>query len=149
MKSIKEIQKVIQQDFAAMQGDKDAKWGYLLKKAKEHSGMPESLQDDKFIVKGCAAKMFLVPEFKDGLLIIHMDTDSGSANPLISRGLGALAVGIYSNHKPSEILESFKNSPNFFQDIGLTIGLTPTRANGFASLMKQISLYAQVYARLE
>ena len=33
----------------------------------------------------------------------------------------------------------------FFQDIGLNVGLSPTRSNGFASLIKQIYLYARVF----
>jgi len=65
---------------------------------------------------------------------------------LISRGLGALALKLYHGQKPSEIL---KARSEFFQDIGLNVGLSPTRANGFASLLKQIGLYAQVFARLE
>ena len=33
----------------------------------------------------------------------------------------------------------------FFQQIGLNVGLSPTRSNGFASLLKQIYLYARVF----
>ena len=39
-------------------------------------------------------------------------------------------------------------NPKFFQDIGLNVGLSPTRSNGFASLVKQIYLYARVFAAL-
>jgi cysteine desulfuration protein SufE len=43
---------------------------------------------------------------------------------------------------PSEILSL---DPVFFQQIGLNVGLSPTRSNGFASLLKQIYLYARVF----
>ncbi len=39
------------------------------------SWMDESLKAEKFIVQGCAARMFLVPEYKEGLLFFHMDTE--------------------------------------------------------------------------
>lgn len=123
--------------------DPDDKWRFLLKLAKEHKGMPEELRDEKFLVKGCAARMFLVPRFEGGKVIFEMDTDGGMENPLISRGLGALALKIYNGLSPAEILSA---DPHFFQEIGLSVGLSPTRANGFASLLKQVYLYARVYS---
>lgn len=144
-RSIEETQQEIKNIFAAFETPDD-KWKYLLKLAREHSGMDSSLKDDKFIVKGCSAKMYLVPEFKDGILNFYMDTEGGESTPLLSRGLGALALKIYNAQKPADIL---KTSPEFFQEIGLQIGLTPTRANGFASLLKQIYMYAKVYSLME
>ena len=140
--TIEESQNEIKSIFAAF-GNPDDKWKFLLKIAKEHSGMDDNLKQDKFIVKGCAAKMFLVPEYKDGILIFHLDTEGGESTPLLSRGLGVLALKIYNNQKPADILAA---KPEFFQEIGLQIGLTPTRANGFASLLKQIYMYAKVYS---
>ena len=56
--------------------------------------------------------------------------------------LGALALKVYNDLPPSEILSL---DPVFFQQIGLNVGLSPTRSNGFASLLKQIYLYARVF----
>ncbi|MCI6874525.1 MULTISPECIES: SufE family protein [Hallerella] len=144
MKSILEVEEEIRATFAAFTSSDD-KWAYLLKIAREHPGMDDRLKAEKFLVKGCASRMFLVPEFKDGILHLHMDTEVGEANPLISRGLGALALKIYDGRTPEEILSA---DPAFFQNIGLQQGLSPTRANGFASLLKQIYLYAKVYSAL-
>lgn len=143
-KPISEIQSEIRAEFAAF-ASSDDKWKFLLRIAREHQGMDPALKDEKFLVRGCAARMFLVPQFKDGVLVLHMDTEGGMENPLLSRGLGALAVRLYNGQKPTDIL---KADPAFFQDIGLNVGLSPTRANGFASLLKQIYLYAQVYAKM-
>ena len=140
--TIEESQDEIKNIFAAF-GNPDDKWKFLLKIAREHNGMDKSLKQDKFIVKGCAAKMFLVPEYKDSILNFQMDTEDGENTPLLSRGLGALVLKIYNHQKPSDILAA---KPEFFQEIGLQIGLTPTRANGFASLLKQIYMYAKVYS---
>ena len=122
--------------------DPDDKWKYLLDLARAHKGMDAGLKDAKFIIQGCASTMYLVPKFADGVLHFEMDVEGGTTNPLISRGLGALALKLYNDLPPSEILSL---DPVFFQDIGLNVGLSPTRSNGFASLVKQIYLYARVY----
>lgn len=142
--SIAAIQDEIRAEFAAF-ASSDDKWKFLLRLAREHVGMDPALKAEQFLVAGCAARMFLVPRFNNGTLILEMDTEGGTENPLLSRGLGALAVRVYSGQKPGDIL---KTDPAFFQNIGLNVGLSPTRANGFASLLKQIYLYAQVYAKM-
>ncbi len=86
--------------------------------------------------------MYLVPKFDGAVLHFEMDVEGGTTNPLISRGLGALALRVYNDLPPSEILSL---DPVFFQQIGLNVGLSPTRSNGFASLLKQIYLYARVF----
>lgn len=144
MCEIKLRQQEIKAIFTSFQNP-DEKWKYLMRLSKEHLGMDESLKAEKFIVQGCAARMFLVPKYKDGLLFFYMDTEGGAETPLISRGLGALALKIYNGISPQDIL---KTDPQFFKDIGLDVGLSPTRANGFASLLKQIYLYAQVFSAL-
>ena len=125
--------------------DEDSKWKYLLSLARSHSGMDGVLKDEKFIIQGCASTMYLVPKFAEGILHFDMDVEGGTTNPLISRGLGALALRIYNDQPPKDILSV---DPVFFQEIGLNVGLSPTRSNGFASLLKQIYLYARVYDAL-
>lgn len=144
MSDIASRQNEIKKIFDSFQ-DPDDKWKYLMRLSKEHLPMAESLKAEKFLVQGCAARMFLVPEFKEGMLFFHMDTEGGAESPLISRGLGALALKIYNKSTPRDILNT---DPQFFQNIGLNVGLSPTRANGFASLLKQIYLYARAFSAL-
>lgn len=125
--------------------DPDDKWKYLLDLARAHQGMDASLKDEKFIIQGCASTMYLVPKFTGEEIHFEMDVEGGTTNPLISRGLGALALKVYNDLAPREILSL---DPVFFQDIGLNVGLSPTRSNGFASLVKQIYLYARVYSAI-
>lgn len=125
--------------------DPDDKWKYLLDLAREHKGMDASLKDPKFIIQGCASTMYLVPRIDCDVIHFEMDVEGGTTNPLISRGLGALALKVYNDLAPSEILSL---DPVFFQEIGLNVGLSPTRSNGFASLLKQIYLYARVYGAI-
>lgn len=136
--------KEVRETFASFT-DEDGKWKYLLDLARSHKGMDASLKDEKFIIQGCASTMYLVPQFNGEKIHFEMDVEGGTTNPLISRGLGALALKVYNDMSPAEILSV---DPKFFQDIGLNVGLSPTRSNGFASLMKQIYLYARVYLAL-
>lgn len=137
-------QQEIRMTFASFT-DPDDKWGFILKLARAHEGMDSSLKSEKFLVQGCAATMYLVPSFENGKVHFFMDTDGGLENPLISRGLGVLALKVYNGLTPAEILSV---NPEFFQEIGLTVALSATRANGFASLIKQIYLYARVYGAI-
>lgn len=131
----------IREKFASF-GDPDDKWKYLLDLARAHQGMDAALKAEKFIIQGCASTMYLVPKYLDGKIHFEMDVEGGTTNPLISRGLGALALRVYNDTAPAEILAV---DPAFFQQIGLNVGLSPTRSNGFASLLKQIYLYARVF----
>lgn len=137
-------QKEVREKFSSFT-DEDDKWKFLLDLARAHKGMDASLKAEKFIIQGCASTMYLVPSFENGLLHFEMDVEGGTTNPLISRGLGALALKVYNDLPASEILSM---DPVFFQEIGLNVGLSPTRSNGFASLVKQIYLYARVYDAL-
>ncbi len=142
--TIEERLNSIREKFASFT-DPDDKWKFLLDLAKAHKGMDASLKAEKFIIVGCASTMYLVPRYNDGVIHFDMDVEGGTTNPLISRGLGALALEVYNDMAPSAILSV---DPKFFQDIGLNVGLSPTRSNGFASLVKQIYLYARVFDAL-
>ena len=132
---------MVRSKFASF-SDQDDKWKYLLDLARAHKGMDASLKAEKYIIQGCASTMYLVPKFESGIVHFEMEVEGGTTNPLISRGLGALALQIYNDLPPKDILSV---DAKFFQDIGLNVGLSPTRSNGFASLIKQIYLYARVF----
>ena len=139
--SIQERQESLRKTFSSFK-DADGKWEFLLSLARNHKGMDASLKAEKFIIQGCASTMYLVPSFNGETIHFEMDVEGGTTNPLISRGLGALALQIYNDQTPAAILSV---DPEFFRDIGLNVGLSPTRSNGFASLVKQIYLYARVF----
>ena len=102
-KTLIDIQSQIKNEFGCL-GDSDDKWAYLLKIAKDHPIMNQALVDDKFLVSGCATRLYCVPEFIDGKLILHLDTEQGGDNPMIVRGLAALASRVYSEQSPADIL---------------------------------------------
>ena len=67
---------------------------------------------------------------KDGKLVFSADSDA-----IITRGIISLLISIYSGHRPDEILAS---DFSIVRTIGLQDNLSPTRANGLASMIETI-----------
>ncbi len=147
MASIQEIKNRLREEFTHL-SDKDEKWAKLIKIARDLPEIPAEKKEDKFLISGCASRLYLIPRFDGNKLWFESDVDRGPDTPTFVRGLGALAVEVYSGQTPVEILSDFTEDPEFFKEIGITTALSATRANGFGSLLKQVFMYAQVFARL-
>jgi cysteine desulfuration protein SufE len=77
-------------------------------------------------VPGCQSVLYLHTHFQDGKLFFAAHSEA-----LISAGLAALLIAIYTDSSPETIL---LNPPVFLQEIGLLASLSPSRSNGFASI---------------
>ena len=98
----------------------------------------ESLYDPKFLVKGCQSQVWLHASLDEqGAMKIQADSDA-----MIVKGLVALLVGFYSGLTPKQVLSS---PANFIKEMGFQEHLSPSRANGFLAMVKQIQLYAQAF----
>ena len=89
--------------------------------------------DDR-LIKGCQSRVWLYTELKDGKVIYHADSDA-----IITKGIVALMVRVLSEHTPKEIVDA---PLDFIEKIGLKEHLSPTRANGLLSMVKQMKLDA-------
>lgn len=88
-------------------------------------------------VEGCQSILYLHTTLKEGKLYFN-----ASSEALISSGLAALLIAVYSGESPETIL---KCPPTFIQEIGLDLALSPGRSNGLSSMylrMQQESLKA-------
>jgi cysteine desulfuration protein SufE len=131
--TINEIQDELVEDFA-FYGDWMEKYEYIIQLGKEVPLIDESHKQDQFIIKGCQSRVWLFPELKDGKIFFTADSDA-----LITKGLVSLMVKVLSGHSPKEIAEA---DLYFIDQIGLKEHLSPTRANGLLSMIKQMKLYA-------
>lgn len=139
---IEERQNIIREKFKSF-ANQDDKWEYLISLAKTHTE-PDGLdKSEEFIIPGCTTTLFLVPRMDGNLMHFDLGTVSTGTTPYISLGLAELAKFIYNDLEPSEILSADKA---FFKEIGLDIGLTPTRNNGFASILDRIYKFAEVFS---
>lgn len=71
---------------------------------------------------------------KNGNIIFTSDSDA-----ILTKGIIAILIRVFSNQKPEAILEA---NTDFIDEIGLKEHLSPTRANGLVSMIKQIKMYA-------
>ena len=104
---------------------------------KQLPAYPEDKRDEKFKVKGCQSQVWIFPEFKDGRVYLHADSDA-----LLVKGIVGLLVSVYSDATPEEILAT---PPEFLKEVGITEHLSMNRSNGLAAMMKQIQMYAVVF----
>lgn len=131
--SINEIQDELIADFAFYQDWMD-KYEYIIQLGKEVPLIEADYKTDDYLIKGCQSRVWLHPTLEDGK--IHFTADSDA---IITKGLVSLMVKVLSGHTPAEIA----NTELYFIDkIGLTEHLSPTRANGLLSMVKQMKLYA-------
>jgi cysteine desulfuration protein SufE len=64
---------------------------------------------------------------------------TADSDAILTKGIVALLLRVFSEQKPKDILAA---ETGFIDDIGLKEHLSPTRANGLVSMVKQIKMYA-------
>jgi cysteine desulfuration protein SufE len=100
----------------------------LLWYAKRLKEMPEADKTPENKVPGCASQVFITANLEDGKVCYLGDSDAQ-----LVKGLVALLVEGLNGLTPEEILQI---SPDFIQDTGLNVSLTPSRANGFYNIFQ-------------
>jgi cysteine desulfuration protein SufE len=133
---IKEIQNEIIEEFAFFD-DWTQRYEHMIALGKSLPLIDEANKKDDYIIKGCQSKVWVFPEFKDGKVVFTADSDA-----IITKGIVALLLRVFSNQTPEEIL---KAETTFIDEIGLKDHLSPTRANGLVSMIKQLKMYALAY----
>jgi cysteine desulfuration protein SufE len=109
----------------------------LIKLGKGLAIMDEQFKVEKFRIKGCQSQVWLYPEFKEGKVFFHADSDA-----MLVKGIMALLIEVYNGSTPDEILA---NPPEFLKQMGISEHLSMNRTNGLASMVKQIQLYATAF----
>jgi len=136
MMSIKEKQQELIDDFAFL-SDWEQKYEYIIDLGKELKGLPEEKKKEDILIKGCQSQVWMDAELRDGKIFFLADSDG-----ILPKGIISLLVGVYSGHTAEEILAA---DFDFISKIGLQEFLSPSRANGLASMIKQIKFYAVAY----
>ncbi len=117
--------------------DWEDRYGHIIRLGRDHGDIDESLKVEKFRVKGCQSTVYLVPQFKDG--VVHFEAASDA---MIVNGLIAILMKVYSGRTPQEIVET---PPAFIAELGLTENLTMGRQNGLKAMIEQIKLYGMAF----
>lgn len=129
-------QEKIVREFEVLQ-DWPERYKYIIRLGSKMDTLPEEFKVEENLVRGCQSQVWLVAEDQDDKIIFKADSDAA-----ITKGLVALMIRFYSGHTPEEIIQT---QPEFLDKIGMAQHLSPTRANGLASMVKQMKIYAMAF----
>ena len=136
MSGINEIQQQVIEDFSMFEDWSD-KYEYLIDLGKQLPAMDAQYKTEENRIHGCQSRVWLQAFMDNGLLKYEADSDA-----FITKGIIGLLVKVLSGHQPSEIIAS---ELFFLKAIGLQEHLSPTRANGLLSMVKQMKTYAVAF----
>lgn len=110
------------------------KYEYLIDLGKNLEAYPEECKTEDKLIKGCQSRVWLDYKVQDGRIYFKADSDA-----IITKGIISLLISVYSGRTPEEIASS---DFGFIEKIGLKENLSPTRANGLASMISTIKAVA-------
>lgn len=134
MKSLQEVQAEVIEDFSMYDEWLD-KYEYLIDLGHRLEPFPESLKTDDRLIKGCQSRVWLDARMEGDRLCFRADSDA-----IITKGIISLLIGVYSGRTAQEIAA---DDFSFVDRLGLRENLSPTRANGLASMIDTIRRTAQ------
>ena len=134
--TIKEIQEEIIDDFS-MFDDWMQRYEYIIDLGKSLPMIDAKNKTDVNLIRGCQSKVWLHSDFENDKIVYTADSDA-----ILTKGIVALLLRVFTDQTPKDILDS---NTDFINEIGLKEHLSPTRANGLVSMIKQIKLYALAY----
>ncbi|MGP1385895.1 MAG: SufE family protein [Thainema sp.] len=114
--------------------DNKKRYEYLLWFAKRLPPFPASDKTPKNKVAGCVSQVYITATLKEGKVIFHGDSDA-----LITKGLVGFLIEGLNGLSPDTILQL---KPDFIQETGLSVSLTPSRANGFYNIFNTMKAKA-------
>lgn len=134
--TIKEIQEEIVGEFS-MFDDWMQRYEYIIDLGKSLPLIDEQYKTEDNIIKGCQSKVWVHGEKNNDKIVFTADSDA-----ILTKGIIAILIRAFSNQKPADILEA---NTDFIDEIGLKEHLSPTRANGLVSMIKEIKMYALAF----
>ncbi len=137
MKSTTEIQDEIIENFELFEGDMESTLFYLMDLGKKLPPMNEALKTEDNIVKGCQSKVWVNARLENGRVVFDADS-----NTEITKGLISLLIQVWNGQTPDDILNS---NLFFIEKIGMSRMIGSQRSNGFASMIKQMKMYALAF----
>ncbi|MGE0569101.1 MAG: SufE family protein [Bacteroidia bacterium] len=135
---ITDLENEIVEEFELFGDDWEAKYEHIIDMGKSLKPLNEELKTDDKLIKGCQSRVWLHTTFENGKVIYHADSDA-----IITKGIVAMIIRVLSGNTPEEILNA---DLSFIEKIGLKENLSPTRANGLVSMIKQMKLDALAFS---
>ncbi len=134
--TIGEIQEEIIDEFAMFENWEE-RYQYMIDLGKSLPLIKDQFKTEDNIIKGCQSRVWVHSEMENGKVLFTADSDA-----IITKGIIAILIRVFSAQRPDDII---KADTGFIDEIGLKDHLSPTRANGLVSMIKQIKMYAIAY----
>jgi cysteine desulfuration protein SufE len=134
--SITELQADIVEEFSLFD-DWMQRYEYIIDLGKSLPLIDEQYKTEENIIKGCQSKVWVHGELLEDKIVFTADSDA-----ILTKGIIAILIRVFSNQKATDILDA---NTDFIDAIGLKEHLSPTRANGLVSMIKQIKMYALAF----
>lgn len=134
--SITEIQNEIIDEFSMFE-DWEERYQYMIDLGKTLPLIEEQYKTEDHLIKGCQSRVWVHAELVGDKVVFTADSDA-----IITKGIIAILIRVFSNQHPKDIIEA---NTDFIDKIGLKEHLSPTRANGLVSMIKQLKMYAVAY----
>lgn len=136
MNNIKNIQEEIIDEFSLFD-DWMQRYEHMIELGKSLPLIEDRYKTDDNLIKGCQSKVWVYAKMKDNKVVFTADSDA-----IITKGIIAVLIRAFSNQHPKDIIDA---DTAFIDEIGLKEHLSPTRANGLVSMIKQLKMYAIAY----
>ena len=133
MNKINEVQEEIVEEFSLFD-DWMQRYEYMIELGKSLPLIDPEYKIEDNIIKGCQSKVWIHADLEGDKLVFTADSDA-----IITKGIIAILIRVFSNQHPDAILGA---DTSFIDKIGLKEHLSPTRANGLVSMIKQLKMYA-------
>jgi cysteine desulfuration protein SufE len=124
-------------DEFAIYDDWMEKYEYIIDLGKETPSIDPLKKTNDRLIEGCQSRVWLDAAFEGGKLHFTADSDA-----IITKGIIGLLIRVMNNEAPETIVQT---DLHFIKDIGLQEHLSPTRANGLASMVKKMKVLALQY----
>jgi cysteine desulfuration protein SufE len=115
----------------------EARYQKIIELGRQLPSFNSSSRTPANLVPGCQSIMYLEATLQGSVLILNADSEA-----LISKGLAALLIYVYSGEAPATVAHC---PPTFIQEIGLHNALSPARSSGLASLYHKLRQEALKY----
>ena len=136
--NLAEKQQHLTAELAALNNGQD-RLALLVERSKKMPSLAPEWRVDSNLIPGCLAKLWFIPQFRNGRCCFKCDSDS-----LVVKAVAGLLCDFYSGHAPAEILA---HDPKFLAPLGITQHLTPNRRNALSKIWGRIREFAEASAK--
>jgi len=118
--------------------DWEERYQEIIDLGKQLPPFPEAFKTEANQVKGCVSRVWLVPSISESRPRLLSFAAASDAH--IVRGLVAILLMVYSEKTPQQILDT--DIRHIFERLDLASHLSPSRSNGFHSMVNRIRAIA-------